>query len=146
MFLDEPTSGLDAFQAKSVMQALHGLAKRGHTVLSVVHQPRSCIYQMFEQLQVISEGMLIYSGRADDACHYFAELGYLRTPGFNIADFLLDMVSVDNTSREVRMAGIAHCLHITCRCCFHFHCTTLTLQVFCTALRLPVIISHEIVR
>ena len=50
LFLDEPTSGLDSFQALSVMTAMKNLAASGRTVVASIHQPRSSIYNMFDQL------------------------------------------------------------------------------------------------
>ncbi|GFH27855.1 ABC transporter domain-containing protein, partial [Haematococcus lacustris] len=52
IFLDEPTSGLDAAAAQkaSVMATLHQLAAAGHTVVASIHQPRSSIWSMFDDL------------------------------------------------------------------------------------------------
>jgi len=73
MFLDEPTSGLDSFQAQSVMGAMRDLASNGRTVVASIHQPRSSIYKMFDQLLLISEGNCIFYGKADDAVAYFSD-------------------------------------------------------------------------
>jgi ABC-type multidrug transport system ATPase subunit len=40
LFLDEPTSGLDAASSSVALAALKRLAKRGTTVVTVIHQPR----------------------------------------------------------------------------------------------------------
>ena len=50
LFLDEPTSGLDSFQALNVMETLKILCMSGVTVIVSVHQPRSSIYKLFDQL------------------------------------------------------------------------------------------------
>ena len=42
----EPTSGLDSFQAQSVVSALKKLADEGRTIVTVIHQPRSSIFQV----------------------------------------------------------------------------------------------------
>jgi len=42
----EPTSGLDSFQAQSVVSALKTLAGEGRTIVTVIHQPRSSIFQV----------------------------------------------------------------------------------------------------
>lgn len=42
----EPTSGLDSFQAQSVVSALKTLAEEGRTIVTVIHQPRSSIFQV----------------------------------------------------------------------------------------------------
>ena len=63
LFLDEPTSGLDAFQANSVMESMKALAKNGRLVISVIHQPRSSIYEMFDRLLLLSCGRVMFLGK-----------------------------------------------------------------------------------
>lgn len=58
IFLDEPTSGLDSFQAQNVMGALRDLARNGRTVVCTIHQPRSSIFAMFDQLMLLTDGRL----------------------------------------------------------------------------------------
>jgi ABC-type multidrug transport system ATPase subunit len=50
LFLDEPTSGLDSFQAQAVMEAMKNMTTCGRLVISVIHQPRSSIYDMFDKV------------------------------------------------------------------------------------------------
>ncbi|CAN0164535.1 unnamed protein product, partial [Ectocarpus sp. 12 AP-2014] len=55
IFCDEPTTGLDAFQASArVMATLRQLAQDGHTVICSIHQPRSSIYGMFDDVLLLS--------------------------------------------------------------------------------------------
>ena len=63
LFLDEPTSGLDAFQANSVMESMKSLASNGRLVISVIHQPRSSIYEMFDRLLLLSSGRVMFLGK-----------------------------------------------------------------------------------
>jgi len=101
LFLDEPTSGLDAFQALNVMETLKLLTLSGVTVLVSVHQPRSSIFQLFDELILLSEGQVAYQGAAGEhAVKYFGSLG-LRCPSlFHPGDYFLDIISVDNRSAE----------------------------------------------
>lgn len=64
LFLDEPTSGLDAFQANSVMESMKSLAVNGRLVISVIHQPRSSIYEMFDRLLLLSCGRVMFLGES----------------------------------------------------------------------------------
>ncbi|EPT01714.1 hypothetical protein FOMPIDRAFT_1119813 [Fomitopsis schrenkii] len=92
LFLDEPTSGLDAFNALSVVSSLVTLAKDyNRTVIFTIHQPRSNIVSLFDQLLVLAQGKLIYSGDADNCTDYLATIGHPCPAGFNIADFLIDL-------------------------------------------------------
>ncbi|KAL6758227.1 P-loop containing nucleoside triphosphate hydrolase protein [Haematococcus lacustris] len=92
IFLDEPTSGLDAAAAQKVMATLHQLAAAGHTVVASIHQPRSSIWSMFDDLVLLHEGQLVYAGPADKALEHFASLGYECPPHTNPAEFLADLV------------------------------------------------------
>jgi ABC-type multidrug transport system ATPase subunit len=60
VFLDEPTSGMDSLTAMKVIEVVAKLAKRGRTVVAVIHQPNSQIFQMFDQLMLLSLGNIIY--------------------------------------------------------------------------------------
>jgi len=51
-----PTPPDPPLQAQSVMVCLGRLASSGRTVVASIHQPRSSIYALFDQLYLISEG------------------------------------------------------------------------------------------
>lgn len=51
LLLDEPTSGLDSFTARNLISCLADLAHNsGKIVLLTIHQPRSEIFRMFDQV------------------------------------------------------------------------------------------------
>ncbi|PSC71035.1 ABC ATP-binding isoform 2 [Micractinium conductrix] len=104
IFLDEPTSGLDAFQAQNVMEALWTLAGNGRTVVTTIHQPRSSIFQMFDQLLLLSEGRIMYSGEAAKAVAYFSAAGFKCPEQFNPGDFFMDVTSMDYRTPESEAA------------------------------------------
>ncbi|KAK2463756.1 hypothetical protein APHAL10511_004249 [Amanita phalloides] len=92
LFLDEPTSGLDAFNAYNVVESLLSLARNySRTVVFSIHQPRSNIVALFDQLVVLASGKLAYSGDYSECQGYFQSIGHPCPPGFNIADFLIDL-------------------------------------------------------
>ncbi|KAI0671808.1 hypothetical protein C8Q78DRAFT_972196 [Trametes maxima] len=92
LFLDEPTSGLDAYNALSVIDSLVSLARDyNRTVVFTIHQPRSNIVSLFDQLIVLAQGKLIYSGESDKVTDYLAQIGHPCPLGFNVADFLIDL-------------------------------------------------------
>ncbi|KAI5287078.1 hypothetical protein KEM52_001767, partial [Ascosphaera acerosa] len=92
LFLDEPTSGLDAFNAFNVIECLVTLAKNyNRTIIFTIHQPRSNIVALFDQLVLLSQGRTVYSGPFAQCQYYFDSIGYPCPPGFNIADFLVDL-------------------------------------------------------
>ncbi|KIW17505.1 hypothetical protein PV08_04699 [Exophiala spinifera] len=92
LFLDEPTSGLDAFNAFNVVECLVTLAKTyNRTVIFTIHQPRSNIVALFDQLILLAKGRTVYSGPFSSCQAYFDHIGYSCPPGFNIADYLVDL-------------------------------------------------------
>ena len=60
IFLDEPTSGMDSMMAIKMVEVITNLAKKGATVIAVLHQPNSLIYKMFDQVLLMSLGNTIY--------------------------------------------------------------------------------------
>lgn len=92
LFLDEPTSGLDAFNAFNVVECLVNLVKQyNRTVIFTIHQPRSNIVALFDQLVLLAKGRTVYSGPFGNCQAYFDNIGYSCPPGFNIADYLVDL-------------------------------------------------------
>ncbi|KAK1676565.1 ABC-2 type transporter [Colletotrichum godetiae] len=92
LFLDEPTSGLDAYNAFNVIECLVTLAKNyKRTVVFTIHQPRSNIVALFDRLVLLARGGAVYSGPFSQCQAYFDHIGYSCPPGFNIADYLVDL-------------------------------------------------------
>jgi ABC-type multidrug transport system ATPase subunit len=92
LFLDEPTSGLDSYNAYNVVECLVNLAKNyRRTVIFTIHQPKSNIVALFDQLVLLAKGRCVYSGPFDRCQEYFDKQGYPCPPGFNIADYLVDL-------------------------------------------------------
>ncbi|XP_076903549.1 ABC transporter G family member 25-like [Bidens hawaiensis] len=94
LILDEPTSGLDSTAAHRLVSTLAGLAhQKGKTVVTSVHQPSSRVFQMFDSVQVLSEGRCIYFGKGSEAMRYFETIGFRPSFPMNPADFLLDLAN-----------------------------------------------------
>ena len=92
LFLDEPTSGLDAYNAFNVIECLVTLAKNyNRTIIFTIHQPRSNIVALFDHLVLLAKGRAVYSGPYASCQNYFDNIGYACPPGFNIADYLVDL-------------------------------------------------------
>lgn len=93
LFLDEPTSGLDSTTALRIVQMLRELSGVGRTVVTTIHQPSSRLFYMFDKLILLSEGQVIYFGKAGVAMDYFSSIGFSPLIAMNPADFLLDLAS-----------------------------------------------------
>jgi len=63
-------------------------------VVMAIHQPRANIYQLFDKVCLLSQGRQVYFGAGSKAQLYFEEQGHMCPPGFTIADFMIDFISV----------------------------------------------------
>ncbi|KAK9721490.1 hypothetical protein K7432_003371 [Basidiobolus ranarum] len=88
LFLDEPTSGLDAYTAIMVVHTLKVLAKSGRTVVAVMHQPSSEIFHMFDDVMIVKDGQITFSGETNKAVEYYGSIGYSCPLYTNPADFI----------------------------------------------------------
>lgn len=100
LFLDEPTSGLDSFQALACIDSMKAMALNGRLIVTVIHQPRSSIFDTFDKLLLLSEGRTMYLGDAHSAIGYFTSTGFSSPRFFNPADFFLDILSPDHRTEE----------------------------------------------
>ncbi|KAH7029318.1 P-loop containing nucleoside triphosphate hydrolase protein [Microdochium trichocladiopsis] len=101
LFLDEPTTGLDATSAYLVVKTLKALANQGRTIVTTIHQPRSEIWDLFDNLLVLSRGSPVYSGSTKECVSYFASLGFQLPPFVNPAEFVIDQAAIDNRTPEL---------------------------------------------
>jgi ABC-type multidrug transport system ATPase subunit len=101
LFLDEPTSGLDAYNAYSVVKCLVGLAKKGRTIIFSIHQPRSNIFSQFDDIILMNGGSIAYAGSADDSVKYFKNLGYQFPENTNPADYLIDILTLQQENVNI---------------------------------------------
>ena len=91
LLVDEPTSGLDAKMAQDVMSMLKSLSLAGRTIVSTVHQPSHRIFSLFDDLVLLSDGRLAYSGGAAAAAGYFAARGFPTPMHENPAEHLISL-------------------------------------------------------
>ena len=76
LLADEPTSGLDSFQSYGIMSYLSNLAKQKQmSVVCAIHQPRSSIWSLFDDILLLASGRVVYMGPRDEVIPYFAKLG-----------------------------------------------------------------------
>ena len=105
LFLDEPTTGLDATSAFQLIRTLKGLARKGRTIITTIHQPRSEIWGMFDRLVILTRGSPVYSGKADACVPWFQKNGMDLPPFVNPAEFIIDIAAVDNRTPELEAAS-----------------------------------------
>ena len=86
IFLDGPTSGLGAYNACRVIDYLRRLTRQGRTIIATIHQPTSKMYHMFDDIVLLAEGEVVYSGSCKGAAEYFKQRGFPCPRFVNPAD------------------------------------------------------------
>jgi len=129
LLCDEPTSGLDATTAHSLIKTLKGLTVLGHSIVVVIHQPRTDIFKLLDNLLLLSKGNVVYDGPASDVRPYLEGLSSSVVsplpPETGIADWIMDTIirdeqyrnsinnnktkNIDNTNTESACKSLADC-------------------------------------
>ncbi|CAL5184972.1 unnamed protein product [Lathyrus oleraceus] len=105
LFLDEPTSGLDSASAFFVTQTLRALARDGRTVIASIHQPSSEVFELFDQLYLLSGGKTVYFGQASDAYEFFEQAGFPCPALRNPSDHFLRCINSDFDKVKATLKG-----------------------------------------
>lgn len=72
LFIDEPTSGLSSKDSENIMVLLRELALKGKLVFTVIHQPSSDVFKMFDKVVILDQGgYMVYYGNPIDSIIYF---------------------------------------------------------------------------
>jgi len=105
LLCDEPTSGLDATTAHSLMKTLKDLASLGHSIVVVIHQPRTDIFHLMDRLLLLSRGKVVYDGDTKMVRSYLESLPTVAPlpSETGIADWIMDTIIDDE--RQNRPLG-----------------------------------------
>ncbi|XP_073141601.1 pleiotropic drug resistance protein 1-like [Henckelia pumila] len=94
LFMDEISTGLDSsttFQVvNSIRQSIHILS--GTALISLL-QPEPEIYDLFDDIILMSEGQIVYQGPRDKVLDFFQYLGFKCPERKGVADFLQEVTS-----------------------------------------------------
>ena len=75
LFLDEPTSGLSSRDSENLMDLLRDLTLKGKLIFTVIHQPSSEIFKMFDKVIILDQnGCMAWFGNPVDSVIYFKTL------------------------------------------------------------------------
>ncbi|KAG9293450.1 hypothetical protein G9A89_009174 [Geosiphon pyriformis] len=102
ILLDEPTSGLDSSLALELVKILKEFAlQQRKTIIMVIHQPSSQVFELFDKLLVMADGKMVYFDQAPELVNYLAREGFNCHANFNPADYLLDVLQDSKNRRKL---------------------------------------------
>jgi len=102
LFLDEPTSGLDSTSSLSVCSSLKKMCQLGMTSIMVIHQPRYCLFTLFDDVLLLGKGgQTVYLGPSSGAKPYFESLGFEMPENENPADWFMDVISGEVSNSKI---------------------------------------------
>ncbi|KAI9095694.1 hypothetical protein K1719_026254 [Acacia pycnantha] len=111
LFLDEPTSGLDSAASYYVMSRIASLDRKDgiqRTIIASIHQPSTEVFQLFDNLCLLSSGRTVFFGPASAASEFFASNGFPCPALQNPSDHFLKTINKDfddNQDIELGLAG-----------------------------------------
>ncbi|CAK4473017.1 unnamed protein product [Aphanomyces euteiches] len=90
--LDEISTGLDAASTYDIVKALGGMAKHlNRTIVISLLQPPPEVLELFDIILILNDGYVMYHGPRNSVLKYFESLGFYCPPRRDVADFLLDL-------------------------------------------------------
>ena len=66
---------------------MKALAEDNRTLVATIHQPSSQIFEQIDQLLLLANGQIVFSGPPSGVIEYFGSLGYPFPVGFSIPDY-----------------------------------------------------------
>ncbi|GBC06325.1 hypothetical protein RclHR1_06770008 [Rhizophagus clarus] len=108
ILLDEPTTGLDSTLALELAKILKEFAvKQKKTIIMVIHQPSTQVFDSFDKLMLMADGQMVYFGERADVVDYLADQGFKCHPNFNPSDYIMELLN-DNTIKQKLINAYAH--------------------------------------
>lgn len=93
MFLDEPTTGLDSQSCSQCIKLLKTISQEGRTIICTIHQPSASLFQMFDQVYLLSGGSCLYQGATRQIVDYLSFINLPCPKYHNPADYVIELAS-----------------------------------------------------
>ncbi|XP_030748429.1 protein scarlet-like [Sitophilus oryzae] len=107
LFCDEPISGLDSFSATTIVKILIEVASSGKIVFMTVHQPSSEVFELFNNIIMLSpNGKIVFEGSKDNAKTFFESQLLFCPSSYNPADFYLNHIIIKTPNDERKIEDL----------------------------------------
>ncbi|CAN0916650.1 ABC transporter G family member 31 [Linum grandiflorum] len=94
LLMDEISTGLDSSTTYQIVKCMSNFVHLMEgTVLMALLQPPPETFDLFDDLILLSEGHLVYSGPRSEVLEFFESLGFRLPPRKGVADFLQEVTS-----------------------------------------------------
>ncbi|XP_054778947.1 ABC transporter G family member 1-like isoform X1 [Prosopis cineraria] len=106
LFLDEPTSGLDSAASYYVMSRIASLDRKDgiqRTIIASIHQPSTEVFQLFDNLCLLSSGKTLFFGPASAATEFFTSNGFPCPALQNPSDHFLKTINKDFDYQDIEL-------------------------------------------
>lgn len=80
-------SGLDNVSTTYTLKLLRKLAHQGRTIVCTIHQPSASLFQLFDNVYVLSKGQCVYQGATTQLVSFLSSTGFHCPTHYNPADF-----------------------------------------------------------
>lgn len=95
-FLDSITNGLDSATAFDICQFTRSVCHiLDITIVMSLLQPPPEVFDLFDEVILLSEGQSIYHGPRDEILPYFESIGYHCPDNVDVADFLQELPKLE---------------------------------------------------
>lgn len=74
------------------------VAASGAAVLCTIHQPSSEVFQLFDLVIFMKDGLIFYQGKVSDIGPHFSRFGYDCPVNYNPSDFVMHLSQTESHS------------------------------------------------
>jgi ABC-type multidrug transport system ATPase subunit len=74
------------------------LARGGRTIICVIHQPSSSIFEMFDQLYLLAKGECIYQGPTTNVINFIYQATGIKCPSYHSPVYIYRIYSKSTTN------------------------------------------------
>jgi ABC-type multidrug transport system ATPase subunit len=94
LFMDEISTGLDSSTTFQIVKCIQQIVHLGEaTVLASLLQPAPEVFDLFDDVMLLSEGQIVYQGPREYVLEFFERCGFRCPQRKGVPDFLSNIIS-----------------------------------------------------